>query len=75
MALSDDILLFSEIPRTEAAFEEHLILKAFLLKSMNAFAPVFYVAFFKGRLVMTTHVHSTVKFYITPFWSMTCALE
>uniref|UniRef100_W5K9D4 Anoctamin n=1 Tax=Astyanax mexicanus TaxID=7994 RepID=W5K9D4_ASTMX len=38
-----------EIPRTEAAFEEHLILKAFLLKSMNAFAPVFYVAFFKGR--------------------------
>ncbi|KAK1784998.1 hypothetical protein P4O66_018436, partial [Electrophorus voltai] len=38
-----------EIPKTEAAFEEHLILKAFLLKSMNAFAPVFYVAFFKGR--------------------------
>ncbi|KAK3570840.1 hypothetical protein QTP86_028269, partial [Hemibagrus guttatus] len=39
-----------EIPKTEAAFEEHLILKTFLLKSMNAFAPVFYVAFFKGRL-------------------------
>ncbi|MCJ8733666.1 hypothetical protein PDJAM_G00226270 [Pangasius djambal] len=38
-----------EIPKTEAAFEEHLILKTFLLKSMNAFAPVFYVAFFKGR--------------------------
>uniref|UniRef100_A0AAY4BSL1 Anoctamin n=1 Tax=Denticeps clupeoides TaxID=299321 RepID=A0AAY4BSL1_9TELE len=38
-----------EIPKTEAAFEEHVILKAFLLKSMNAFAPVFYVAFFKGR--------------------------
>ncbi|XP_030646282.1 anoctamin-1 [Chanos chanos] len=38
-----------EIPKTEAAFEEHLILKAFLLKSMNSFAPVFYVAFFKGR--------------------------
>ncbi|XP_043072653.1 anoctamin-1 isoform X4 [Puntigrus tetrazona] len=38
-----------EIPKTEATFEEHVILKAFLLKSMNAFAPVFYVAFFKGR--------------------------
>ncbi|TRZ00884.1 hypothetical protein DNTS_015618 [Danionella cerebrum] len=38
-----------EIPKTEASFEEHVILKAFLLKSMNAFAPVFYVAFFKGR--------------------------
>ncbi|KAL2092956.1 hypothetical protein ACEWY4_010268 [Coilia grayii] len=38
-----------EIPKTEAAFEEHLIIKAFWLKSMNAFAPVFYVAFFKGR--------------------------
>ncbi|TTK00920.1 Anoctamin-1 [Bagarius yarrelli] len=38
-----------EIPKTDAAFEEHLIMKTFLLKSMNAFAPVFYVAFFKGR--------------------------
>ncbi|XP_039510419.1 anoctamin-1 isoform X2 [Pimephales promelas] len=38
-----------EIPKTESTFEEHVILKAFLLKSMNAFAPVFYVAFFKGR--------------------------
>ncbi|XP_067276141.1 anoctamin-1 isoform X2 [Pseudorasbora parva] len=38
-----------EIPKTEATFEEHVILKAFLLKSMNSFAPVFYVAFFKGR--------------------------
>lgn len=39
----------TEIPKTEATFEEHVILKAFLLKSMNSFAPVFYVAFFKGR--------------------------
>ncbi|XP_046890633.1 anoctamin-2 [Hypomesus transpacificus] len=38
-----------EIPKTEAEFEERLILKAFFLKSMNAFAPIFYVAFFKGR--------------------------
>nr|XP_023997577.1 anoctamin-2-like [Salvelinus alpinus] len=37
-----------EVPKTEAEFEERLILKSFLLKSMNTFAPVFYVAFFKG---------------------------
>lgn len=40
---------FSEIPKTETDFEERLILKAFLLKFMNAYAPIFYVAFFKGR--------------------------
>uniref|UniRef100_A0A8C9SRE2 Anoctamin n=2 Tax=Scleropages formosus TaxID=113540 RepID=A0A8C9SRE2_SCLFO len=38
-----------EIPKTETEFEERLILKAFLLKFMNAYAPIFYVAFFKGR--------------------------
>ncbi|KAG7270816.1 hypothetical protein CRUP_037150 [Coryphaenoides rupestris] len=38
-----------EIPKTESSFEERLILKAFLLKFMNAYAPIFYVAFFKGR--------------------------
>ncbi|XP_029681455.1 anoctamin-2b isoform X2 [Takifugu rubripes] len=38
-----------EIPKTETNFEERLILKAFLLKFMNAYAPIFYVAFFKGR--------------------------
>ncbi|KAF1372550.1 hypothetical protein PFLUV_G00266660 [Perca fluviatilis] len=38
-----------EIPKTESNFEERLILKAFLLKFMNAYAPIFYVAFFKGR--------------------------
>ncbi|XP_061524258.1 anoctamin-2b isoform X5 [Phycodurus eques] len=38
-----------EIPKTETKFEERLILKAFLLKFMNAYAPIFYVAFFKGR--------------------------
>uniref|UniRef100_A0A6I8NXL7 Anoctamin n=1 Tax=Ornithorhynchus anatinus TaxID=9258 RepID=A0A6I8NXL7_ORNAN len=40
-----------EIPKTEQAFEERLILKAFLLKFVNAFSPIFYVAFFKGRFV------------------------
>lgn len=38
-----------EIPKTETNYEERLILKAFLLKFMNAYAPIFYVAFFKGR--------------------------
>ncbi|XP_065807496.1 anoctamin-2b isoform X2 [Labrus bergylta] len=38
-----------EIPKTETNFEERLILKAFLLKFVNAYAPIFYVAFFKGR--------------------------
>ncbi|KAG7456026.1 hypothetical protein MATL_G00247300 [Megalops atlanticus] len=38
-----------EIPKTERSFEDRLILKSFLLKFMNAYAPIFYVAFFKGR--------------------------
>ncbi|MGH0135907.1 UNVERIFIED_CONTAM: hypothetical protein FKN15_060350 [Acipenser sinensis] len=38
-----------EIPKTEKSFEERLIVKSFLLKFMNAYAPIFYVAFFKGR--------------------------
>lgn len=42
-------LILPEIPKTETNFEERLILKAFLLKFMNAYAPIFYVAFFKGR--------------------------
>uniref|UniRef100_A0A3Q3WVJ6 Anoctamin n=1 Tax=Mola mola TaxID=94237 RepID=A0A3Q3WVJ6_MOLML len=44
-----------EIPKTETNFEERLILKAFLLKFMNAYAPIFYVAFFKGRRASVLH--------------------
>ncbi|XP_054941404.1 anoctamin-2 isoform X3 [Physeter macrocephalus] len=40
-----------EVPRTEQTFEERLVLKAFLLKFVNAYSPIFYVAFFKGRFV------------------------
>ncbi|KAK2101479.1 hypothetical protein P7K49_019145 [Saguinus oedipus] len=40
-----------EVPKTEQSFEERLILKAFLLKFVNAYSPIFYVAFFKGRFV------------------------
>ncbi|CAN9499264.1 unnamed protein product [Ophioblennius macclurei] len=38
-----------ELPKTKEEFQEKLIFKSFFLKSMNAFAPIFYVAFFKGR--------------------------
>ncbi|XP_029135093.2 anoctamin-2 [Labrus bergylta] len=38
-----------ELPKTKEEFQERLIFKSFFLKSMNAFAPIFYVAFFKGR--------------------------
>lgn len=41
----------TELPKTKEEFEERLIFKSFFLKSMNAFAPIFYVAFFKGRCV------------------------
>ncbi|KAK5902316.1 hypothetical protein CesoFtcFv8_007582 [Champsocephalus esox] len=40
-----------ELPKTKEEFEEKLIFKSFFLKSMNSFAPIFYVAFFKGRFV------------------------
>uniref|UniRef100_A0A8C0GVZ6 Anoctamin n=1 Tax=Chelonoidis abingdonii TaxID=106734 RepID=A0A8C0GVZ6_CHEAB len=40
-----------EVPKTDKSFEERLIFKAFLLKFVNAYTPIFYVAFFKGRFV------------------------
>ncbi|XP_039625909.1 anoctamin-2b [Polypterus senegalus] len=40
-----------EVPKTDKTFEERLILKTFLLKFVNSYAPIFYVAFFKGRFV------------------------
>uniref|UniRef100_A0A3P8WNP6 Anoctamin n=1 Tax=Cynoglossus semilaevis TaxID=244447 RepID=A0A3P8WNP6_CYNSE len=48
------ILILDEIYGAVAVWltelgSERLILKAFLLKFMNAYAPIFYVAFFKGR--------------------------
>lgn len=43
------IPLLLEVPKTEKSFEERLIFKAFLLKFVNSYTPIFYVAFFKGR--------------------------
>ncbi|XP_069479542.1 anoctamin-1 isoform X2 [Ambystoma mexicanum] len=44
-------LTLMEVPKTDKTFEERLIFKAFLLKFVNAYTPIFYVAFFKGRFV------------------------
>ncbi|KAF7252070.1 Anoctamin-1 [Varanus komodoensis] len=41
-----------EVPKTDKSFEERLIFKAFLLKFVNAYTPIFYVAFFKGRVLL-----------------------
>lgn len=43
------VSLLPEVPKTEKSFEERLIFKAFLLKFVNSYTPIFYVAFFKGR--------------------------
>ncbi|XP_072291443.1 anoctamin-1-like [Eucyclogobius newberryi] len=40
-----------EVPKTDKSFEERLIFKTFVLKFFNAFTPIIYIAFFRGRLV------------------------
>ncbi|XP_061526571.1 anoctamin-1a isoform X1 [Phycodurus eques] len=40
-----------EVPKTDKSFEERLIFKTFVLKFVNAFTPIVYLAFFRGRLV------------------------
>lgn len=55
---------FPEIPKTETNFEERLILKAFLLKFMNAYAPIFYVAFFKGRSVLLSDMYNVCLVFL-----------
>ncbi|XP_050929310.1 anoctamin-1 [Lates calcarifer] len=40
-----------EVPKTDKSFEERLIFKTFILKFFNAFTPIIYIAFFRGRLV------------------------
>ncbi|XP_059206588.1 anoctamin-1-like [Centropristis striata] len=44
-------LTIKEVPKTEKSFEERLIFKTFILKFVNAFTPIVYLAFFRGRLV------------------------
>ncbi|XP_053183948.1 anoctamin-1a [Scomber japonicus] len=40
-----------EVPKTDQSFEQRLIFKTFILKFVNAFTPIVYLAFFRGRLV------------------------
>ncbi|XP_040059992.2 anoctamin-1a isoform X1 [Gasterosteus aculeatus] len=40
-----------EVPKTDKNYEERLIFKTFVLKFVNAFTPIVYLAFFRGRLV------------------------
>ncbi|KAM6980355.1 anoctamin-1-like [Aplochiton taeniatus] len=40
-----------EVPKTDKSFEDRLIFKTFILKFVNAFTPIVYLAFFRGRLV------------------------
>ncbi|XP_055010759.1 anoctamin-1a isoform X2 [Boleophthalmus pectinirostris] len=44
-------LTVMEVPKTDKSFEERLIFKTFILKFVNAFTPIVYLAFFRGRLV------------------------
>ncbi|XP_029944147.1 anoctamin-1a isoform X1 [Salarias fasciatus] len=44
-------LTMLEVPKTDKSFEERLIFKTFILKFVNAFTPIVYLAFFRGRLV------------------------
>lgn len=53
----------TELPKTKEEFEERLIFKSFFLKSMNAFAPIFYVAFFKGRCVCVSFTTSLLTHF------------
>ncbi|XP_065154051.2 anoctamin-1 isoform X1 [Paramisgurnus dabryanus] len=43
-------LTILEVPKTDKSFEERLIFKTFILKFVNAFTPIIYIAFFRGRL-------------------------
>uniref|UniRef100_A0A8C1WGK2 Anoctamin n=1 Tax=Cyprinus carpio TaxID=7962 RepID=A0A8C1WGK2_CYPCA len=43
-------LTLLEVPKTDKSFEERLIFKTFILKFVNAFTPIIYIAFFRGRL-------------------------
>uniref|UniRef100_A0A8C7XQQ3 Anoctamin n=1 Tax=Oryzias sinensis TaxID=183150 RepID=A0A8C7XQQ3_9TELE len=44
-------LTILEVPKTDNSFDNRLIFKTFILKFVNAFTPIVYLAFFRGRLV------------------------
>nr|XP_023683039.1 anoctamin-1-like [Paramormyrops kingsleyae]XP_023683040.1 anoctamin-1-like [Paramormyrops kingsleyae]XP_023683041.1 anoctamin-1-like [Paramormyrops kingsleyae]XP_023683042.1 anoctamin-1-like [Paramormyrops kingsleyae]XP_023683043.1 anoctamin-1-like [Paramormyrops kingsleyae] len=40
-----------EVPKTDTSYEQRLIIKTFILKFLNSFSPIFYVAFMRGKLI------------------------
>ncbi|KAA8592006.1 hypothetical protein FQN60_017380 [Etheostoma spectabile] len=42
-----------EVPKTDKSFEDRLIFKTFILKFVNAFTPIVYLAFFRGSFPLT----------------------
>lgn len=40
-----------ELQRTQTEFDDSLTLKIYLLEFINYYASIFYIAFFKGKLV------------------------
>uniref|UniRef100_A0A8C1WIH2 Anoctamin n=1 Tax=Cyprinus carpio TaxID=7962 RepID=A0A8C1WIH2_CYPCA len=52
-------LTLLEVPKTDKSFEERLIFKTFILKFVNAFTPIIYIAFFRGRWVI--RIHTTLE--------------
>lgn len=64
---NNNLLLILEVPKTDKSFEERLIFKTFILKFVNAFSPIIYIAFFRGRLVQHSfQLHSAAL--ITSAW-------
>lgn len=53
---------FLEVPKTDKSFEERLIFKTFILKFVNAFSPIIYIAFFRGRLVSSLYFRCKCNF-------------
>lgn len=49
LKLNCAFFISSEVPKTDKSFEERLIFKTFILKFVNAFTPIIYIAFFRGR--------------------------
>ena len=40
-----------EVPRTQSQFDDSLTLKIYLLQFVNYYSSIFYIAFFKGKVI------------------------
>ncbi|XP_028440462.1 anoctamin-1 isoform X1 [Perca flavescens] len=61
-----------EVPKTDKSFEERLIFKTFILKFVNAFTPIIYIAFFRGRLVGRpgSYLYVFESYRMEEFWTV-----